>query len=193
MGRISEAIQVAQRAGKVFPDSVQGPDVGFWLPCIIQTRILRHTGRNKEALQLLRRGVADGSRKYLTAGDKIFQFHLYFLLVELATTWGIVACPERALKVAERVVRVCRENAPDDYYVDGQKCTLVHSLTTLSNCLSTAGREDEALTVSREAVSIYTQNMAHMWGDFFLSGSRPLVSPIKRSSMPRKPPNSIAS
>ncbi|KAJ7836316.1 hypothetical protein B0H13DRAFT_1556402, partial [Mycena leptocephala] len=44
--------------------------------------------------------------------------------------------------------------------------TLIHSLTTLSNCLAAVQRNNEALAISHEAVSIYTQNAGQMWHDF---------------------------
>jgi tetratricopeptide (TPR) repeat protein len=161
MGRLPEAIQMIQQ-----PDTENPEDHDFFLhPCLIQTRILRRTGRNQEALQLLRSGVADGSRKFWTDNGKIYDLVLYFLLVELAATWGQVGQPEKALKDAEQAAAACRKDV-DDNEVDQQKSTLVHSLTTLSNCLAAVQRNNEALAISHEAVSIYTQNEGQMWDDF---------------------------
>jgi tetratricopeptide (TPR) repeat protein len=136
-------------------------DEFFLHPCHIQTRILQHTGRNQEALQLLMRGVADGSRKYWTDDGKVYHLALYFLLVELAAAWGKVGQPETALQDAEQAVAACRKDVDDE--VEQQKCTLIHSLTTLSNCLAAVQRNNEALVISHEAVSIYTENAAQMW------------------------------
>jgi tetratricopeptide (TPR) repeat protein len=66
---------------------------------------------------------------------------------------------------AEQAVTACREHM-DEGEVDDWKCTLIHSLTTLSNCLAAVQRNDEALVISHEAVSIYTQNEGQMWDDF---------------------------
>jgi tetratricopeptide (TPR) repeat protein len=85
--------------------------------------------------------------------------------VELSTAWRIVGRPERAIKDAEQVVVACRTEVEEEY-IDGQKCTLVHSLTTLSHSLAAVQRNDEALMFAKEAVSIYTQNMAQIWEDF---------------------------
>jgi tetratricopeptide (TPR) repeat protein len=66
---------------------------------------------------------------------------------------------------AEQAVTACREHM-DEGGVDDRRCTLIHSLTTLSNCLAAVQRNDEALAISHEAVSIYTENAAQMWDDF---------------------------
>ncbi|KAJ7933985.1 hypothetical protein B0H13DRAFT_1591938, partial [Mycena leptocephala] len=150
-------------------DTENPEDDPFFLhPCLIQTRILQHVRRNQEALQLLRRGVADGSQKYWTDDSKVYDIALYFLLVELAGTWGQVGQPEKALKDAEQAAAACRKEV-DEGEIDEQKCTLIHSLTTLSNCLAAVQRNDEALAISQEAVSIYTQNEGQMWDDFLFT------------------------
>ncbi|KAJ7891214.1 hypothetical protein B0H14DRAFT_2161703, partial [Mycena olivaceomarginata] len=123
---------------------------------------LRRAGRNQEALQLLRRGVAAGRRKYWTNSVEVFDLHLDFLLSESAAAWEYGGHQERALKHAERAVAACRKDMGPR---EDQKCILIHSLVTLSNCLSTLGRNDEALMAAEEAVSIYTENAPHMWGD----------------------------
>ncbi|KAJ7933989.1 hypothetical protein B0H13DRAFT_688185 [Mycena leptocephala] len=161
MGRLPEAIQMIQQTDTENPEE----DVFFLLPCLIYTRILQRTRRNQEALQLLRRGVANGSREYWTDGGEVYHLVLYFLLVELAAAWGQVGQPEKALENAEQAAAACRKDVDDDEVVR-QKCTLVHSLTTLSNCLAAVGRNNEALAIAHEAVSIYTQNEAQMWDDF---------------------------
>ncbi|KAJ7933977.1 hypothetical protein B0H13DRAFT_1447876, partial [Mycena leptocephala] len=53
----------------------------------------------------------------------------------------------------------------EDDEVEFQKGTLVHSLTTLSKCLAMVGRNNEALAIAHEGVSIYTQNTTQMWDD----------------------------
>ncbi|KAJ7502520.1 hypothetical protein B0H11DRAFT_2363218, partial [Mycena galericulata] len=81
--------------------------------------------------------------------------------------------PEDALKYAEQAVVACRHYAREGG--EHQKCALVHSLTTLSNCLAAVGNEDEALPVAEEATSLYTANAPHMWGD--------LISAIRREEL----------
>jgi tetratricopeptide (TPR) repeat protein len=161
MGRLPEAIQMIQQ-----PETENPEDHDFFLhPCLIQTRILRHIGRNQEALQLLRRGVADGRQRIWTDNGKAYNLVLYFLFAELAATWGQVGQPEKALEDAQQAAAACREDVNEDE-VDEQKCTLVHSLTTLSNCFAAVQRNNEALVISHEAVLIYTQNAAQMWDGF---------------------------
>ncbi|KAJ7855399.1 hypothetical protein B0H13DRAFT_2577891 [Mycena leptocephala] len=164
MGRFPEAIQMIQQTNTNSPEN----DAFCLHPCLIQTRILRCTGRNQEVLQLLRRGVADGSQKFWTDNSKVYHIALYILLVELAAAWGHVGQPEKALTHAEQAAAACRKDVGDDK-VEQQKCTLIHSLTTLSNCLAAVGRNKEALAISHEAVSIYTQSMGQIWDDFLFT------------------------
>jgi tetratricopeptide (TPR) repeat protein len=165
MGRLPEAIQMIQETDDQMA-KVAGIENYSSLPYIIKTSILRRVGRKEEVIQLLRSGAAFGTEKYWASSSKLFNLHFYFLLVELAAAWGQIGQHEKALKDAEQTVAACRKNVDDDE-VDEQKCILVHSLTTLSNCLAAVQRNDEALAISHEAVSIYTQNEGQMW-DYFL-------------------------
>ncbi|KAJ6594606.1 hypothetical protein B0H19DRAFT_65968 [Mycena capillaripes] len=45
---------------------------------------------------------------------------------------------------------------------------LIHALTTLENCLTVVGRNNEALAAAQEAAAIYTQNAPHMWKEGFI-------------------------
>jgi tetratricopeptide (TPR) repeat protein len=158
IGRFSDAIGMIQHTTMALV-----PERYLLLPHIVQIRILRRAGRNQEALQLLRRGVAAGRRKYWTNSVEVFNLHLDFLLSESAAAWEYGGHQERALKHAERAVAACRKDMGPR---EDQKCILIHSLITLSNCLATLGRNDEALMAAKEVVSIYTENVPHMWGDF---------------------------
>ncbi|KAJ7736504.1 hypothetical protein B0H14DRAFT_501805 [Mycena olivaceomarginata] len=161
MGRFPDAI------GMIHQATIASVSKVFVLhPYIAQTRILRRAGRNQEALQLLRKGVAAGCQKYWTDSVKVFQLQLNLLLAESAAGWGYVGNGERALKHAEQAVAACRKDIGPDEDVEDQKCVLIHSLVTLSNCLATLGRNDEALTAAQEAVSVYTENAPHMWRKF---------------------------
>ncbi|KAJ7796859.1 hypothetical protein B0H14DRAFT_2913230 [Mycena olivaceomarginata] len=149
---------------------------------IQQTTIALVPEGNQEALQLLRRGVAAGSRKYWTDSVEVFQLQLHLLLAESAAVWGHVGCRERALRDAERVVAACRnlkDRGPDEDLMQ-QKCIFIHSLVILSNCLATLGRNHEALTTAQEAVSVYTENAPHikqeMGGNAFHALSLRLVT-----------------
>ncbi|KAJ7349051.1 hypothetical protein DFH08DRAFT_864237 [Mycena albidolilacea] len=158
MGRFSDAIGLVQQA-----TIASVPEAFFLLPCIVQTRILRHAGRNQEALQLLRKGVAAGCQKYWTDNVKVFNLHLNFLFAEYAAAWGHMDNPEGALKHAERAVVACQKSIGPNEDIEYQKCILVHSLITLSNCLATLARKDEALAAAEEAVFLYTVNAPQMW------------------------------
>ncbi|KAJ7802877.1 hypothetical protein B0H14DRAFT_3779099 [Mycena olivaceomarginata] len=127
MGRFPDAIGIIHQA---MIASV--PKVFFLHPYIAQTRILRHAGRNQEALQLLRKGVAAGCQKYWTDNVKVFNLHLNFLLAEYAAAWEDMDNPEGALKHAERAVVACQKDIGPDEDIEYQKCILVHSLVTLS-------------------------------------------------------------
>ncbi|KAJ6544107.1 hypothetical protein B0H19DRAFT_295890 [Mycena capillaripes] len=169
MGRIPEAIEVAQQMERILPNFTEKEGIialklQIVLPCIIKIRILRRTRRSQEALQLCRKEVAKGCRQNWTEDGEMFNIGLYFLLVELGATWDHVGAPDRALKDAERAVAACRKEV-DDEDVEGQICLLVHSLTTLSNCLAAVERKDESLAIAQEAVSTYNKNAPHMWGD----------------------------
>ncbi|KAJ7633462.1 hypothetical protein DFH06DRAFT_692635 [Mycena polygramma] len=156
MGRLPDAIRIVRQT-KAMPISEEY-DGWFFHAYIIETRILRHMGRHREALQTVGSGVAAGSRKY----GEAFDLPYYLLLIDLAATFGNAGKPEKALQTAERAVAACRKEVDDGAW---QKCALVHSLTTFSNCLAAVGKKDEACTVSQEAVLIYTKNADDMWDD----------------------------
>ncbi|KAJ7806443.1 hypothetical protein B0H13DRAFT_1929612 [Mycena leptocephala] len=164
MGRLPEAIQMIQQTNM----ENQEDNPLFLCSCLIQTRILQHIRRNQEALQFIRSGVTFGTKKYWASGSKYFNLHFYFLLVELAAAWRQIGQPENALMHAEQATAACRKDVDEDK-VEKQKCTLVHSLTTLSNCLAAVQRNNEALAISHEAVSIYTQHAAQMWDKFLFT------------------------
>ncbi|KAF8143062.1 hypothetical protein K438DRAFT_1876785 [Mycena galopus ATCC 62051] len=160
MGRFPDLIRLILQTNTMVLD----PEGFFLHPYIVQTHILHHTNRHQEALRLIQKGVATGCQTYWIDGV-VFQFQLYFLLVELAAAWNHTGHQERALKAAEYAVTACRKEV-NDKDMEAQKYLLVHSLTTLSNCLAVVGRNIEALTVAQEAVSIYTENEPHLWEDF---------------------------
>jgi tetratricopeptide (TPR) repeat protein len=161
MGKFPIAIEMIQQTSAI----VASPPEGFFLhPWILQAQLLRRVRQNHEALELIRAAVAVGCQKYWTDNDKVFNLQLYFLLAELATTWGLVGQPKRALKAAEQAVVTCRKDVGE-----AQKCVLIHALTTLSNCLAAVWRNNEALTIAQEAVSLYAQNAPHMWGNFLFT------------------------
>ncbi|KAJ7367682.1 hypothetical protein DFH08DRAFT_980308 [Mycena albidolilacea] len=168
MGRFSDAAGMAQQT-----TMASVPEEIFLHPCIIQTRILCCAGRNQEALQLLWRGVVAGCRKDWENNVKVFHLQLNMLLVESAATWGHLGHRERALEEAEQAVAACRKDTGPDEHVEEQKCILIHSLVTLSDCLDRLGRNDEALTAAQEVVLLYTENVPQMWGNFLYTIKRP--------------------
>ncbi|KAJ7678726.1 hypothetical protein B0H17DRAFT_103007 [Mycena rosella] len=156
MGRIPEAVDMIQQTEKL-------PVYGEALYYTVQIRILRHTGRNREAVQTLRRLVSETSQtSWIDEGQAFLHFRI--LLAELAAVQLHIGQIGKALEDAERAVTGCRPEVAN--YEDGQKCALVHSLITLSNCLAAAGRNNEALDAAKEAASIYTLNSTNIWGSF---------------------------
>ncbi|KAF7357888.1 Tetratricopeptide repeat family [Mycena venus] len=163
MGRIFDATVMIQQIDRVLQDR----QYDVLRRCIIRNRILQRTRRNQEALQMLRRTVAVCLKEFWSDKGQVFNLHFHFLLVELAAAQGNAAQPERALKDAEWAVSACQK--ADDADAEARKCTVVHALTTFSNCLAAVGRNEEALTVVEDAVAIYTQNVEHMWDNYLFS------------------------
>ncbi|KAF8128302.1 hypothetical protein K438DRAFT_915966 [Mycena galopus ATCC 62051] len=167
MGRFSDVIKLVLQA-----NIMQVPGPNFLYTCIFRTHMLYRTNRHQEALQVIRKAVAAGClkcptcQKHLSVHDKVFQFELYFLHVELAATWNHIGHHERALKAAERVVTICRKEV-NNADVQRQKCLLIHSLTTLSNCLASVERNIDALAIAQEAVLMYTENELHLWDSLY--------------------------
>ncbi|KAJ7782530.1 hypothetical protein DFH07DRAFT_1055278, partial [Mycena maculata] len=82
MVRISEAVETIQQSREVFPDPTpESARPDNFIPWLIQTRILRRTARDQEALQLLRRIMSTPSQKYQ---DSAFDVHFNILLTEFA-------------------------------------------------------------------------------------------------------------
>ncbi|KAJ7502518.1 hypothetical protein B0H11DRAFT_1854697 [Mycena galericulata] len=160
MARVSDAMEAAREANTLFLLPSEETDIRRKYLCIFQTRILRHTARNHEAIQVLE--IFMSSKDSITDGT--FNFELQFLLTELAAIRGEVGYLGKAVHDAEQVVMVCRKEVRNTD-AENQKGTLVHSLTTLSNCLAAVGRHEEALVVAEEATSIYNSNAPHMWGN----------------------------
>jgi tetratricopeptide (TPR) repeat protein len=159
MGRIPEAIQAVQEMQSNVPDSL-GAAVATeanFLPCIIQMRILRCTGRNQEAHRLL----LEVNQKYCAVDSNLFDFEFCFLFTELAASWGHIGIREKSLKIAEKAVAACRRDFNDNE-VERGKFALIHSLTTLSNCLAETEMKEAALAAAHEAAMIYTENATHV-------------------------------
>ncbi|KAJ6594597.1 hypothetical protein B0H19DRAFT_1056859 [Mycena capillaripes] len=151
-GRVSDAIAMIQQTGmdvlSTIDEVAVGTDVNFLLPCIIQSHIHRRTRKHRQALQIIKRGVDDESRKLQI---DFLDLYYHYLLVELAVTLGHLGQSKDALNIVERTVAACRKDVPDSN-VEGQTFVLVHSLTPLSNCLATIRRNDEALATAQEAI-----------------------------------------
>ncbi|KAF8143364.1 hypothetical protein K438DRAFT_648761 [Mycena galopus ATCC 62051] len=163
MGRFSDVIRLIPKTKHI----VSGSEPFFLHPYIFRAHTLHHINRHQEVLQLLMKGVVTGSRRYWTDNGEVFQFQLYFLHTELAAVQNHLGHQEKALKTAEQTVAACRKEVHNNFHIlEQQKCILIHSLTTLANCLAKIGRNIEALTVAQEAVLIYTENAPHMWGHF---------------------------
>ncbi|KAJ6463303.1 hypothetical protein DFH09DRAFT_1295854 [Mycena vulgaris] len=169
MRRIPDAVEIIKT--HPHPIEVGGErDVDYLLPLLIQMRILRRTGREQEAFQMLRRLISDvaGSRKHWADYDGVFDLHLHILFAELAAAWGRVGQPDNAVRTAERAVATCR-HLVDDEDVEHQQHALVHSLTIFSDCLAAVGKNDRAFEAAKEATSIYAANAPQLWRGFLFT------------------------
>ncbi|KAJ7354528.1 hypothetical protein DFH08DRAFT_855153 [Mycena albidolilacea] len=155
MTRFSDAIEIIQQTNWMDFEGMEGFSLSLY---ITQVSILRCTGRNQEALQLLKKGVATSCQTCRADNVEVFHLQLNVLFVEYAATWRHIGHHERALEFAERAVTACQRNE-DNEQEDQKKCVLIHSLTTLSNCLAAVQRNDKALAVAKEAVLLYTENV----------------------------------
>ncbi|KAK7001334.1 Tetratricopeptide repeat family [Favolaschia claudopus] len=160
--RFPEAIDLVKQKGLMFGDLASGSEDLSLL--VIKAQILQRVGRHKEALQLVRTGVADRIRKFCPERPTfdILLRLLYFLLPQLAWAWELIGRPAKALEHAKMAVTACQdlktEEAPEELMI----CVQIHSLTTHSNCLATVGRTDEALESAQKAVSLYNEYSEYM-------------------------------
>ncbi|KAJ7762538.1 hypothetical protein B0H16DRAFT_1455583 [Mycena metata] len=166
MGRFAEAVQFAETNMPISSQytPMQHPDI--FLCCEIHIRIIQRTWENSRALNLLWR-VFTAARDHHQAEWPDLRMH--FLSVEFAAAWGHVGRTDKALRDAEKAVAFSRQEVPESS-LEEQQCVLVHSLTTLSNCLAVVGRHEEAVVASQEAVSLYTKHQAsEMWEQFLFT------------------------
>ncbi|KAK7006021.1 Tetratricopeptide repeat family [Favolaschia claudopus] len=164
-----DAADLVNRKISRFPQcATLAPDWWYLSLCVIKAHILQCVGRHKEALQLVRSGVADGIRKFWMEGPT-FNLHLYFLLPQLAWAWQQTGRPESALEHAEKAVTACRDIDLEDADKEEVLCVQIHSLTIHSNCLATVGKPSESLESARKAVSLYTEYSESMWKTFIFT------------------------
>ncbi|KAK7001293.1 Tetratricopeptide repeat family [Favolaschia claudopus] len=162
--RFFDAIQLVQHTEAVLPTSASNGGAGFLNYYLVKARILGRLGRHKEALHFVRKGVASVLQVFKTNGP-FFNLHFYLLCIEQAAVGSCMGIQQTALADAERAVVACQEvNIKGS--VEEISCVQIHSLTTLSNCLASIGRDDEALNAAQKAVSLYTPNAEEMWKDF---------------------------
>ncbi|KAJ7475431.1 hypothetical protein B0H11DRAFT_1321251 [Mycena galericulata] len=161
MGRICEAIEAVREANTLFLLPSEKNDIKRQYLCVFQTRILRRTARNREAIQVLETFMSSKD----PSTDNTFNVQFHFLRTELAAIRGEAGNLGKAVYDAEQAVMACRKEVRNTD-VENQKAVLVHSLTTLSHCLAAVGRNKEALVVAEEAALIYNSSASHMWGDF---------------------------
>ncbi|KAJ7699269.1 hypothetical protein B0H17DRAFT_1196361 [Mycena rosella] len=158
MAWIPEAVDMIQQTEKL-------PVYGGRLYYTVQIRILRRTGRNREAVRILRRVLSETSQTSWTDDGQAFNLHFHILLAELAVVQLHVGQVGKALEDAERAVTACQRDMADKD-MEEEKCAFTHSLTTLSHCLAAVGSNEKALEAAEKAVSIYTVNVSRMWGNF---------------------------
>ncbi|KAK7006011.1 Tetratricopeptide repeat family [Favolaschia claudopus] len=166
--RFPDVVDLVKRKGSRFPASGDLASNESWYLSLwaIKAHILQRVGRHKEALQLLRTGVADRIRKFWAEGPA-FDIQLYLLLPQLAWAWKQVGEPVKALEYAKKAVAACHDVDTQDTKKEELLYVQIHSLTTHSNCLVAVGRIDEGLESARKAVSLYTtySPRGHTWNN----------------------------
>ncbi|KAJ6488375.1 hypothetical protein DFH09DRAFT_1377621 [Mycena vulgaris] len=159
MGQISQAIEAARLL--VIEKMTNWIDILDYH--IIRKQILQRTGRNWEAVKLLRDACGEVER--LKVENPYFYRYAHVQLADLAAAKRLTGQLGKAVEDAERAVAACREDVEKENREE-QKHALVHSLTTLSNCLAGVGRNGEALVAAEEAASTYSLHAPRMWGGF---------------------------
>ncbi|KAJ7640783.1 hypothetical protein DFH06DRAFT_622303 [Mycena polygramma] len=139
MGRIPEATQTVQQLRIALADSVEITEMDK-LCLILQTRILKRMGRTEEALKILRKRVETLKRPI-------------DCVLDLAAHWGLAGYPESALWEAEPIVAIYTN--PQAGKEPRECASVVHALTTYSNCLAAIGQDGRALWAVQQAVQFY--------------------------------------
>ncbi|KAK7006023.1 Tetratricopeptide repeat family [Favolaschia claudopus] len=161
--RFSDAVDLVKRKrSRILESGDLVPNSWYLILWMLKARILQRVGRHKEALQLLRTGVAEGIRKFWIKG-RPFNLDLYFLLPQLASAWGQIGEHAKALEHAEKAATACRDVDTEDEAEEAVLCVQIHSLTIHSNCLAAVGRIYEGLDSAQKAVSLYTEYWEPMW------------------------------
>jgi tetratricopeptide (TPR) repeat protein len=164
MGRFAEAETVLHDAKKRW----NSPNP-HWLLTVVESSILRQTGRVDQALLLLENSTSSiaKSASDTTPSDTWF---IYFLFSDLSSTQLDVGQTQNALETAKRAVVKCRELHFSYPHKLRPRLAVAYALTTLSNCLAAVGRSDAGLAEAREAVTIYA---GLPWRQFCPVGYRP--------------------
>ncbi|KAK7018880.1 Tetratricopeptide repeat family [Favolaschia claudopus] len=166
--RFRDAVNLIKGKGSRFPEFGDlGPGMGDLTLCVLKVQILQHVGRYKEALRLVRSGVAEGTRRFWVERPT-FDLLLYFLLSQLAWAWQQMGRPAKALEHAEKAATICCDVEDGTHELEEKILHVqIHSLTIHSNCLAAVGRIDEGLVSARKAVSLYTEHYKSIWKYFF--------------------------
>ncbi|KAJ6463301.1 hypothetical protein DFH09DRAFT_1227305 [Mycena vulgaris] len=165
MCRIPEAIAAAQEARPIFTLAKAKTDMYGLCYHAIRIRLVQRTGRDREAIQLLRNVVSEVGL-FWTEDDMDIRCYTQILLADLAEIRRRTGQFRNALVDAERAVAAGRKDVAMKHAdMSSVEQALVHALSTLSNCLAAVGRNNEALAVSEEAKSRYKLNASCMWGD----------------------------
>ncbi|KAJ7235818.1 hypothetical protein C8J57DRAFT_1479396 [Mycena rebaudengoi] len=138
MGRFPEAETVLHDDAKKW----DSPHV-HWLLSVVESCILRQTGRKEQALALLKRHISEVPPVY------------HFLLSDLSATQLDVGQTQSAFETAERAVIECRELCKSSPHELQPRLAVAHALIVQSNCFAALGWAEEGLAVAQEAAAIY--------------------------------------
>ncbi|KAJ6499864.1 hypothetical protein DFH09DRAFT_1203305 [Mycena vulgaris] len=164
MCRIPEAIAAAQDARPIFTLAKTNADSLRYHA--IRIRLVQRTGRDREAIQILRNVVSEVGLSWTE--DMGIRCYTQLLLTDLAEIRRRTGQFGNALTDAERAVAAGRKDVAMKHVdmVSAERA-LLHALSTLSDCLAAVGRNDEALAVSEEATSRYKLNASWMRGGLY--------------------------
>ncbi|KAJ7282551.1 hypothetical protein C8J57DRAFT_46761 [Mycena rebaudengoi] len=149
MGRFSEAEAILRDAA----ERLDSPDP-HWLFTVVESFILRQTGRKPELAQLLHEQSAS-AMKICASDSTPSDWFAYFLFTDLSSAQLEAGQTESALETAKGAVAKCQGLHSSCPGKVEPRLAVAHALIGLSNCLAACGRADEGLGAAQEAAAIY--------------------------------------
>ncbi|KAF7305761.1 Tetratricopeptide repeat family [Mycena chlorophos] len=181
LGHVEDAVAVMQDVERstVFTGTLpmSGSSNHTWFPfyCRLRIQLLRRTGRTQELREFLEELLPGpvvepqwDDRSGILAQDDL-QYVL--ALLEHVAIKRESGERDEALTDAQLIVEMCRRSPDDPVGDEFRLCGLVYALVALGKCFAIVGRDDEAATAYREAVSVCDAQKPSFWM-FFLQTTR---------------------